>query len=107
VTRSKRSADRSRGAGCFGGNRNISEILAYHEATKHSPHSVRTSRDDLDWENQPRRADAYAAYPLAATLRRLTTARTSNKLPANSTIDEGSGTGVAPPPSRSAGATIG
>jgi SagB-type dehydrogenase family enzyme len=28
-------------------------ILAYHEATKHSERSVRTSRHHLDWENQP------------------------------------------------------
>ena len=35
------------------GNRDIHEIIAYHEATKHSPQSVRTSRYSLDWENQP------------------------------------------------------
>jgi len=35
------------------GNRDIHEILAYHEATKHSLHSVRTSHYTLDWENQP------------------------------------------------------
>jgi SagB-type dehydrogenase family enzyme len=35
------------------GNRDISEILTYHEATKHSPHSVGTSHYTLDWENQP------------------------------------------------------
>ncbi len=35
------------------GNRDIREILAYHEATKHSAHSVRTSHYALDWENQP------------------------------------------------------
>jgi len=28
-------------------------ILAYHEATKHSERSVRSSRHRLDWENQP------------------------------------------------------
>jgi SagB-type dehydrogenase family enzyme len=35
------------------GNRDIHEILAYHEATKHSPRSVRASHYTLDWENQP------------------------------------------------------
>src|SRR6266850_2138380 len=35
------------------GNRDINEILTYHEATKHSPQSVRASRYTLDWENQP------------------------------------------------------
>jgi SagB-type dehydrogenase family enzyme len=35
------------------GNRDIHEILAYHEATKHSPQSVRASHYTLDWENQP------------------------------------------------------
>jgi SagB-type dehydrogenase family enzyme len=35
------------------GNRDIHEILTYHEATKHSPQSVRSSRYTLDWENRP------------------------------------------------------
>jgi hypothetical protein len=35
------------------GNRDIHEILAYHEATKHSPQSVGASHYTLDWENQP------------------------------------------------------
>ena len=35
------------------GNRDIHEILTYHEATKHSPQSVRASRYTLDWENRP------------------------------------------------------
>jgi hypothetical protein len=28
-------------------------ILAYHEATKHSPVSVRARAHSLDWENRP------------------------------------------------------
>ncbi len=35
------------------GNRDIHEIVTYHEATKHSPQSVRASRYALDWENRP------------------------------------------------------
>ena len=35
------------------GNRDTDAILAYHEATKHSEWSLRTSRHVLDWENQP------------------------------------------------------
>jgi SagB-type dehydrogenase family enzyme len=35
------------------GNRDNHEILTYHEATKHSPRSVRASRYTLDFENQP------------------------------------------------------
>src|SRR5262249_17471693 len=34
-------------------NRDTRAILDYHEATKHSEWSIRTSRHDLDWENQP------------------------------------------------------
>ena len=35
------------------GNREIPEILTYHEATQHSPQSLRSSHLTLDWENQP------------------------------------------------------
>jgi SagB-type dehydrogenase family enzyme len=35
------------------GNWDIDEVLTYHEATKHTRLSVRTSRYTLDWENQP------------------------------------------------------
>jgi hypothetical protein len=35
------------------GNRDKQAILDYHEATKHSEWSVRSSRHALDWENQP------------------------------------------------------
>jgi hypothetical protein len=41
-------------------NRDIHEILTYHEATKHSPRSVRASHHTLDWENQPL---AFKIYP--------------------------------------------
>jgi hypothetical protein len=34
-------------------NRDTASTLAYHEATKHSERSVRTSRHFLDFENQP------------------------------------------------------
>jgi SagB-type dehydrogenase family enzyme len=34
-------------------NRDTKAILEYHEATKHSQWSVRSSRHTLDWENQP------------------------------------------------------
>ena len=35
------------------GNRDIEAILEYHDATKHSESSLRSSRHTLDWENQP------------------------------------------------------
>jgi len=35
------------------GNGDTKAILEYHEATKHSERSVRTSRHSLDWENLP------------------------------------------------------
>jgi SagB-type dehydrogenase family enzyme len=35
------------------GNREISAILDYHEATKHSVQSLRASSHSLDWENKP------------------------------------------------------
>jgi hypothetical protein len=34
-------------------NRDTAATLEYHEATKHSERSVRTSRHFLDFENQP------------------------------------------------------
>jgi hypothetical protein len=38
------------------GNRDTDAILDYHESTKHSEWSVRTSRHTLDWDNLPARA---------------------------------------------------
>ena len=35
------------------GNRDTEAILEYHEATKHSESSIRSSRHTLDWHNQP------------------------------------------------------
>ena len=35
------------------GNRDIEAILEYHDATKHSESSLRSSHHTLDWENQP------------------------------------------------------
>ena len=35
------------------GNRDIEAILEYHDATKHSESSIRSSCHTLDWENQP------------------------------------------------------
>ena len=34
-------------------NRDTKAIFEYHEATKHSEASIRTSHHSLDWENQP------------------------------------------------------
>jgi len=41
----------------------IQEILAYHEATKHSPESVRRSRWAMDWSNKPHPFKRYAGLP--------------------------------------------
>ena len=38
----------------------VREILAYHEATKHSPESIRRSRWRMDWSNKP---DPFKRYP--------------------------------------------
>ncbi len=44
----------------------VGELLAYHEATKHSYWSVRRSRHRLDWSNEPRLEKVYRALaPLA------------------------------------------
>src|SRR5689334_12479615 len=41
-------------------NRDIHEALKYHDGTKHSYRSVRSSRHVLDWANQPR---PFKIYP--------------------------------------------
>src|SRR5512132_1498434 len=41
----------------------IQEILAYHEATKHSPESIRGSRWAMDWSNKPYPFKRYAGLP--------------------------------------------
>lgn len=38
----------------------VREILAYHEATKHSPESIRRTRWVMDWSNKP---DPFKRYP--------------------------------------------
>ena len=42
------------------GDANVREILAYHEATKHSPESIRRIRWQMDWSNKP---DPFKRYP--------------------------------------------
>ena len=41
----------------------IQEILAYHEATKHSPESIGRSRWAMDWSNKPYPFKRYAGLP--------------------------------------------
>jgi SagB-type dehydrogenase family enzyme len=41
----------------------IQEVLAYHEATKHSPESIRRSRWAMDWSNKPYPFKRYAGLP--------------------------------------------
>jgi len=41
----------------------IQEILAYHEATKHSPESIRRTRWAMDWSNKPHPFKRYAGLP--------------------------------------------
>ena len=41
----------------------IQEILAYHEATKHSPESIRRSRWAMDWSNKPYPFKRHAGLP--------------------------------------------
>jgi SagB-type dehydrogenase family enzyme len=44
-------------------------LIEYHEATKHSPASVRADHFQLDWANQPRSFKVYTAVePIALTL---------------------------------------
>jgi SagB-type dehydrogenase family enzyme len=42
---------------------NIDKMLEYHEETKHSEISVRTSSDRLDWENKPSPFKVYRGLP--------------------------------------------
>jgi len=63
-------------------NQNTAATIEYHEATKHSPQSVRTSRHFLDFENQPLPFKIYRdleAIPLPQSSR-------ENGLPALETI---------------------
>ena len=42
---------------------NVREILAYHEATKHSPESIRRIRWTMDWSNKPNPFKRYPGLP--------------------------------------------
>ncbi len=41
-------------------NRDLEATWAYHDVTKHSPKSVRSGRQELDWGNQPRPFKIYS-----------------------------------------------
>src|SRR5262249_56235448 len=47
-----------------GVNEETERLFAYHHATKHSYHSVRTSPHFLDWRNQPDPFRTYEGAPL-------------------------------------------
>jgi SagB-type dehydrogenase family enzyme len=46
-----------------GEDANVREILAYHEATKHSPESIRRIRWTMDWSNKPNPFKRYPGLP--------------------------------------------
>ena len=52
----------------------VREILAYHEATKHSPESIRRSRWMMDWSNKPDPFKRYVGLPEVPLEREATTA---------------------------------
>src|ERR1700692_1554602 len=45
-------------------NGETERLFAYHQATKHTYHSVRTSAHYLDWKNQPDPFRTYEGAPL-------------------------------------------
>jgi SagB-type dehydrogenase family enzyme len=45
-------------------NEETERLFAYHQATKHSYHSVRSSAQNLDWRNQPNPFRTYQGAPL-------------------------------------------
>ena len=47
-------------------NADTSRLFAYHQATKHTFHSVRSSANILDWKNQPNPFRLYEGAPLVA-----------------------------------------
>jgi SagB-type dehydrogenase family enzyme len=55
---------------------NVREILAYHEATKHSPESIRRIRWTMDWSNKP---DPFKRYPGLPDIRLERPAATSGR----------------------------
>jgi SagB-type dehydrogenase family enzyme len=48
---------------CGSFNQDTGRIFAYHQATKHTYHSVRTSARYLDWQNQPDPFRTYEGVP--------------------------------------------
>jgi SagB-type dehydrogenase family enzyme len=49
---------------CGGFNRDTDRLFAYHQATKHTYHSVRTNARYLDWHNQPDPFRTYEGAPI-------------------------------------------
>src|SRR5260221_5742634 len=49
---------------CGGLNKDTERLSAYHQATKHTYHSVRTNARYLDWHNQPDPFRAYEGAPI-------------------------------------------
>ena len=45
-------------------NQNTERLFAYHQATKHTYHSVRTNARYLDWQNQPDPFRSYEGAPI-------------------------------------------
>src|SRR5580704_17010369 len=45
-------------------NRDTQRLFAYHQATKHTYHSVRTNARYLDWHNQPNPFRSYEGAPI-------------------------------------------
>jgi len=48
---------------CGGFNKNTERLFAYHQATKHTYHSVRANARYLDWHNQPDPFRTYEGVP--------------------------------------------
>ncbi len=69
-------------------NRNIDAAWRYHDATKHSWHSVHTSNHRLDWNNQP---SPFKIYPQLEG-QRLPTDLVSSDLPALAALTAPDGT---------------
>ncbi len=51
---------------CGGFNKNTERLFAYHQATKHTYHSVRANARYLDWHNQPDPFRTYEGVPIIA-----------------------------------------
>src|ERR1700674_4552877 len=48
---------------CGGFNKDTERLFAYHQATKHTYHSVRANARYLDWHNQPDPFRTYEGVP--------------------------------------------